>query len=239
MKTSPDLVGLRCARPRPSNQGNKASRSEALPDATTLRIIRPLPAEDQRLRELVLRGPGSVSTLQRVPRPDTLKGGHQAPRSLKTGLAQLNRRVVRLSLKRAGIESALAGVRRRIARLQADADALQAQLSGITLGDATSLFHEQRAIVDLVLLTVTRELSVPVAAVLGRRGIEPVCWARFIALTLACSRANVRPSALARYLRMDDGTVIHALKKTAVLRDACPAFRVQYEQCVAKLEGGL
>lgn len=210
--------------------------------STALRIVRPLPAADQHMRELVLGkvvfASRSETRLQAVPRPTTLKGGHPTPaaRALPPAVVKLNRRVVELSLERAGIESALAGLRWRIAQLQADADALQHQLDGITLGDPTGLADEQRAVVDRVLLVAARELEVPIAAVLGRRGPEPVCWARFIGLTIARERARTSSSALGRYLKMDHATVLWAERKTAALRETCRAFRAHYERCVAKLE---
>lgn len=196
--------------------------------STALRIVRPLPAADQHTRALVV---GSVvfGNAERGTR-------NAEPRKLPPAIVQLNRRVVELSLERAGIESALAGVRRRIARLQADADALQSQLAGITLGDAACFAPDQRAVVDRVLLVVAKELAVPIAALLGRRGVESVCWARFIALTLAHERSIANQSELARYLNMDHGTVHHARKQSSVLREACPAFRAQWERCVTKLE---
>lgn len=210
--------------------------------STALRIVRPLPAADQRARELVLGNvvlapaPVPVTSSRRSrPTPPTAAGSTPA-RTLPPAVVKLNRRVVELSLERAGIESALAGLRRRIAQLQADADALQHQLDGITLGDPTGLADEQRAVVDRVLLVVARELGVPIAVLLGRRGSEPVCWARFIALTLAHEHARIRVSLLGRYLKMDHSTVSWAQGKTAALRETCPDFRAQYERCLAKLE---
>lgn len=192
-----------------------------------LRIVRQLTPEDQRARELVIG----------IAVPGKPDGSGKPPaRKLPSALAQLNRRVVELALERAGIESVLAGVRRRIAHLTAEADRLEAQLAGITLGEPGELAPEQSAEVDRVLLAVAKELGVPIAAILGRRGKEPVCWARFIALTLALDRARTGYALLGRYLQMDHATVIWATRKTAALREACPAFRAQWERCLAKLE---
>ncbi len=216
-----------------------ADRRPQTADRPALTIVRRLPAADQRDRELVLGkvvfAPGAPGIARPAAPKSRARPGAPA-RQTPPALVQLNRRVVELSLERAGIESALAAVRRRIEHLLAEADRLEALLAGITLGEAASLGAEERAAVDRVLLVVAKELRVPIAAVLGRRGIENVCWARFIALTLAGERASVGGSRLARYLGRQHTDVFHAFERCRALRESCPAFRAQWERCVAKLE---
>lgn len=160
--------------------------------STALRIVRPLPAADQRARELVL---GSVVFARGAPsiaRPDAPKSRAMpgAPqRSLAARVAELERRLA---------SDHQARKERRVLAL-------------------ACLRASEAALVLTLIEIVSVKLHVPAEDILGTGRQQPAAWARQISMCLARRVLGFGEEAVSLVFRRNRTTVSFACRKVASL----------------------